>query len=584
MRVKNIGVYELIKKYGYLKQKALHTRRRSTIVFQNLKRVLISLSANLFILKDVDNLKQDKKNNGLFFLASISLVLFGAVNVILAFCLKITVDAAIAKDLAAFGEALLLTLCTAVLDFGMGVLSRLALQQYVKRRLVQAKARRFEQFLRDAAGDETDIAAFSTDVDLLYANNYLNKGMLVYYFAQFILSVTSIVILSWKVSIVVLLTMFMPLIVPLIMQKRLQKSTASYTEGMNGYLSFVQDVMNGVQEIRTYGVFKFFSNSHRKLNNQAETLRLKNKLLIYLSNIISTFISTLSFIATIAICGYLTITGEVTMGTLIAVIQLINSIVGPVGNISSAVGEISATKVLASKYETFSEMAAEAGARPSAVSRIEVENLSYSYREQQYVLKDINLIFERGKKYAVLGESGSGKSTLAKLLAGLLDGYSGNITLFDPDGNSIHRTPPDRLVQYVAQEPYLFKLSAIDNVYFGDKENEESMITRMGRLGISDLFNDPSALLSNRDRISGGQKQRLVIARALYHNPDVLILDEPTANLDYETSINTINYVSDSDCGILIVITHNADAQFLNQFDEVITLAEGTAVPKGGLN
>lgn len=136
----------------------------------------------------------------------------------------------------------------------------------------------------------------------------------------------------------------------------------------------------------------------------------------------------------------------------------------------------------------------------------------------------------------------------------------------------------------MAQEPYLFKLSAIDNVYFGDKENEESMITRMGRLGISDLFNDPSALLSNRDRISGGQKQRLVIARALYHNPDVLILDEPTANLDYETSINTINYVSDSDCGILIVITHNADAQFLNQFDEVITLAEGTAVPKGGLN
>lgn len=529
-------------------------------------------------------MKQDKKSTGLFFLASISLVLFGAVNVILAFCLKFTVDAAIAKDLAAFGEALLLTLCTAVLDFGMGVLSRLALQQYVKRRLVQAKARRFEQFLRDSASDETDIAAFSTDVDLLYANNYLNKGMLVYYFAQFILSVTSIVILNWKVSIVVLLTMFMPLIVPLIMQKRLQKSTASYTEGMNGYLSFVQDVMNGVQEIRTYGVFKFFSNSHSKLNNQAETLRLKNKLLIYLSNIISTFISTLSFIATIAICGYLTITGEVTMGTLIAVIQLINSIVGPVGNISSAVGEISATKVLASKYETFSEMAAEAGARPSAVSRIEVENLSYAYREQQYVLKDINLVFERGKKYAVLGESGSGKSTLAKLLAGLLDGYSGNITLFDPDGNSIHRTPPDRLVQYVAQEPYLFKLSAIDNVYFGDKENEESMITRMGRLGISDLFNDPSALLSNRDRISGGQKQRLVIARALYHNPDVLILDEPTANLDYETSINTINYVSDSDCGILIVITHNADAQFLNQFDEVITLAEGTAVPKGGLN
>lgn len=131
------------------------------------------------------NLKQGKKSTGLFFVASISLVLFGAVNVILAFCLKFTVDAAIAQDLAAFGKALLLTLCTAVLDFGMGILSRLVLQQYVKRRLVQAKARRFEQFIRNSSRDETDIAAFSTDVDLLYANNYLNKGMLVYYFAQF---------------------------------------------------------------------------------------------------------------------------------------------------------------------------------------------------------------------------------------------------------------------------------------------------------------------------------------------------------------------------------------------------------------
>lgn len=362
--------------------------------------------------------------------------------------------------------------------------------------------------------------------------------------------------------------------------KRLQKSTENYTEGMNGYLSFVQDVMNGVQEIRTYGVFKFFSNAHSKLNGQAETLRLKNKLLIYLSSIISTLIGTLSFIATIAICGYLTITSEVTMGTLIAVIQLINSIVGPVGNISSAVGEISATKVLVSKYESFPDLAGEAGPRSSAVSKIEIKNLSYAYSEQQYVLKDINLIFERGKKYAVLGESGSGKSTLAKALAGLLDGYSGKITLYDPDGKPIHRTPPDGLVQYVAQEPYLFRLSAIDNVYFGEKENEELMITRMGRLGISDLFNDPSALLSNRDRISGGQKQRLVIARALYHKPEVLILDEPTANLDHATSMKTINYVLDSDCGILIVITHNADAQYLNNFDEVITLAQGAAVPR----
>ena len=124
----------------------------------------------------------------------------------------------------------------------------------------------------------------------------------------------------------------------------------------------------------------------------------------------------------------------------------------------------------------------------------------------------------------------------------------------------------------MAQEPYLFKLSAEDNVYFGKPEGAEEMHSRIGKLGIEELFLEPETVLANRDRISGGQKQRLVLARALSHKPDVLILDEPTANLDEATAERVMDYIMEADCGILIVITHNADEKFLSRFDEVIRL------------
>lgn len=511
----------------------------------------------------------------LFIAASIVMVLYGSVNLFIAYGMKGVIDAATEQNVDLFIKMVLVVLGVSVAEPVVGMLSRYFLHGYTTEQIAQAKKNRFEYMLGQSGNEKLDVSMFSTDMELLYVNHYYNKVMLVYNIAQLSLAVTGIVALSWKASIVVLITTFLPMVTPALLQNKLKVATDNYTEGMNKYLDFVQDVMQGVQEIRMYGAFTFFRNIHDELNKNAEKLRMKTKMMNYLNAVVSMFVGSISFTAVIVACGYLTLRGEITIGVMLAVIQLMNSVASPIGAIASEIGEISSTKELAKRYQDVTPANETVSEDKKPVKRIDVSNVSFAYDEQHTVLNDISLSFEHGKKYAIVGESGSGKSTFAKVLAGLNKDFDGNIIMINADGSKVKMPCDNNHIQYVSQEPYLFKLSAADNVYFGKPESKERMRDRMGRRGISKLFANSSVSLANRDSISGGQKQRLVIARALYHNPDVLILDEPTANLDRQNTLQTMRYITEAKCGILIVITHNTDKEFLANFDEVITIKSG---------
>lgn len=517
----------------------------------------------------------ETKVKWLFAAASIMMVLYGSVNIFVAYGMKGVIDAATEQNAEMFIKMVLMLLGVSVAEPIVSMLSRYFLQSYTAEQIAQAKKNRFEYMLGQSGSEKLDVSMFSTDMELLYANHYFNKVMLVYNIAQLSLAATGIVALSWKASIVVLITTFLPMATPALLQKKLKAATDNYTEGMNKYLDFVQDVMQGVQEIRMYGAFTFFRNIHDELNKNAEKLRMKTKMMNYLNAVVSMFVGSISFTAVIVACGYLTLRGEITIGVMMAVIQLMNNVASPIGAIASEIGEISSTKELAKRYQDVEPAEEEAAEDRTPVERIDVENVSFAYNEHQTILHNISLSFEHGRKYAIVGESGSGKSTLAKVLAGLNKDFDGSITMTDAKGRKIKLPCENNYIQYVSQEPYLFRLSAKDNVYFGKTESGERMRDRMEKLGIGKLFTNPSASLANRDSISGGQKQRLVIARALFHNPDVLILDEPTANLDHQNTLQTMRYITEAKCGILIVITHNTDKEFLANFDEVITIKSG---------
>lgn len=198
---------------------------------------------------------------------------------------------------------------------------------------------------------------------------------------------------------------------------------------------------------------------------------------------------------------------------------------------------------------------------------LEVNNVNYRYSDaakDEYVLKNINLSFELGKSYAIKGKSGSGKTTLLSLISGLEKKYEGEILY---DGKNLKKMDLDKyrnsdigivfqsynlLPQFTAQENIILSMD-ISNVKNVNKK--EKAIELMNQVGLNKSLSKRRVL-----KLSGGEQQRIAIARSLSYNPKIIIADEPTGNLDKETEneiLKIFNNLAHKENKCVIIVTHS---------------------------
>lgn len=198
---------------------------------------------------------------------------------------------------------------------------------------------------------------------------------------------------------------------------------------------------------------------------------------------------------------------------------------------------------------------------------LEVKNVSYRYSDakiDEYVLKDINLSFELGKSYAIKGKSGSGKTTLLSLISGLEKKYEGEILY---DGKKLSKMNLDKYrnsdIGIVFQSYNLLpQFTAIENIILSmDISNikgvnkKEKALNLMEQVGLSKDLAKRRVL-----KLSGGEQQRIAIARSLSYNPQIIIADEPTGNLDKETEneiLKIFNNLAHKENKCVIIVTHS---------------------------
>jgi len=200
---------------------------------------------------------------------------------------------------------------------------------------------------------------------------------------------------------------------------------------------------------------------------------------------------------------------------------------------------------------------------------IEIKDLSFSYENDKFLIKNFNFEFKKNKIYALLGESGSGKSTFLDLLLGIYDSKKNNIKI-----NCLKEE-----VGYVPQESYLSHGTIKENVAFGTSLDQINLAKIDTCLKKAEIYDFVYSLPKNIDtelsifgsNISVGQKQRIGIARALYNDPKIILMDEPTSALDYNTEMYFINTLQHLKKDRLILMTTHKKS-FIDKFDIVLNL------------
>jgi ABC-type multidrug transport system fused ATPase/permease subunit len=217
------------------------------------------------------------------------------------------------------------------------------------------------------------------------------------------------------------------------------------------------------------------------------------------------------------------------------------------------------------------------------INDITISNLSFMY-EDKAILKDISHKFEKNKSYAIVGPSGAGKTTLINLLLARENNYTGNIYYNGIEVREISLDSLYEISSFVEQNVFVFDDSIINNITMYSNVDEELLNEVIIKSGLTELIKEKGKDYScgeNGSNLSGGEKQRISIARALINKSQLLLLDEVTSALDNETSSLITNQLLELNNTTRIMITHRLDEEVLNKFDQIIVMKNGKIVECG---
>jgi len=307
----------------------------------------------------------------------------------------------------------------------------------------------------------------------------------------------------------------------------------------------------------------------------------------------SNFVMNMTVVAVVIAGVYRISAGEMSQGGLIALVILTRQALAPMTQVVSLATRFHRARTALATLNRIMLLPTE---RPDGKSflhrsgcrgRIELQRLSFSYPGQSTkALDNINLVFEAGERVALIGPIGSGKTTLGKLILGLYQPASGMVSLDSTDIRQIDPAELRRFIGYVPQDVVLFRGTIRDNIILGSPQVDDRAILRAARLaGVTDfLGRHPLGFdmeIGEQGRgLSGGQRQSVAMARALLHDPPVLILDEPSSSMDNKTESRLKEHLSSIMTGkTLILITHRAS--LLDLVERIVVIDRGAVVADG---
>lgn len=383
----------------------------------------------------------------------------------------------------------------------------------------------------------------------------------------------------------------LPLIASVLTGGQLQAAEKRVSDQNRDFTAALSDCLGGFSVVKTFRaekeIFRLFAESNRALE-QEKFSRRRVKALVGMIGATTGIIAQLG----VFLAGtYLALTGKgLTAGAVILFVNLMNFMIEPVAELPALLAARKAARGLIVKLADALEQdeTQPDGVQITPLTReLRLEDVRFSYDGETEILRGVSAVFEAGKAYAVVGASGSGKSTLLNLLTSPGMAYEGSILL---DGTELRTASPESLyetVSLIQQNVFVFNASIRDNVTMFRSFPPEELAQAVRRAQLEALLaerGEDYLCGENGSGLSGGEKQRISIARSLLKHASVLLADEATAALDAQTAHQVTDDILSLSGVTRIVVTHTLEQAALRRYDGILVLKDGRIAESGSFD
>ena len=441
-----------------------------------------------------------------------------------------------------------------------------------------------ESFYNNDVGDK--ISILTNDINTIeteYFRTFLNlvkSGFL------FLFAFGTIFYVSYQMTIALMILSIISFVFGNIPMKNLKTFKEKFSNSQSEYTARTSEYFNGYETIKVFGLEKFISKVFYNNSKNVYDKGLAYQKRYSLVTMISYFFGGFTFLGGFVCGGYLAYKGFITLGQMIVCVQLTNHIVNPLMFAIESYGKFKSVDKILNKIENtlISEENVETTEIKDFNNKISLEDVSFKYDDKK-VLENISFDFEKGKKYALVGLSGSGKSTLMKLISKRIKADEGKICIDGTDLDEISRNSIINLISTINQNVFLFKGSIYDNITLFSKDYSEEKVKDVilkAELGkYLDRLYDKELISENANNLSGGEKQRISIARSLIKDTKIILADEILSSLDNEIAFSIEKGLLELENITLISVTHRLIKENLKQYDKILVLKDGKIEEKG---
>lgn len=426
------------------------------------------------------------------------------------------------------------------------------------------------------------LSAITNDFNTLEQN--LISGILIVSngTAKFLVGVWILSTVDPKMILLALFVIAVQILLSVFTSKPTSKAYKERSDLFDGYTTYIKEILSAFHIVKNYNLQNKVTNDYYE---KSEEIQQKGFLIERMLSFIfasQNFVTSLSLYGIICAVGFLVVIGKITVGGLMLVVDGVQRMMWPLLEISENLPKLFTSKSLIQKIEaTLRNMDTHEETMELEEFKEEIifQNVSFHYEddETQQILKDVNFSVKKNGKYLIVGPSGGGKSTLLKLFRKYFQPTAGSILIDQKPLWDVKREQYFKLIANIEQQVFLFEDTLRNNITLYKDYSEEEILSAIHASGLTDFLAERSEgldymIYDNGKNISGGERSRIVIARALLNKASIIFMDEAFASLDMERAREIEKTILKLEDITVINVSHVIFQDTKDLYDRVLTV------------